>query len=500
MIVPNIIVPRTTPVGLVLVGLALVVALVLPVAMAQEPAAETSGEAEPAGEAEASGESEPASPEPVERQVPAGGKVLVGRIDGEINLAASAYVKRLIEAATVSEAAVLMLELNTFGGRVDAAVLIRDALIDAPMHTAVFINKRAISAGALISLACNSIAISPGGTIGAATPIASSPGQEMPAAVEEKYLSYFRQEMRSTAETRGRNGDIAEAMVDADAEVPGVSDKGKLLTLNTRSALEHKFADAEARSLEEALEALGLDGPIEEIARTWSEDLVGFLTSSAIASILVLGMMVLGYMEMQSPGFGVFGIGALVCFLLLYFSHYLVDLAGYEELLLFGLGVALLVVELFAIPGFGLIGVAGLLAVLSSLVMVLMAGDWSDISFENPFTAEAITRVLVTTVLGIVAILVLMRYLPTIGDRTGLGRRLVLASELESAAGFESHEPAADELVGRTGTTLTALRPSGKARIDGRRLNVETEGDFLDRGQEVRVLRSEPGRVVVRRV
>ena len=438
--------------------------------------------------------------EPVERQVPAGGKVLVGRIDGEINLAASAYIKRLIEAATAAEAAVLMLELNTFGGRVDAAVLIRDALIDAPMHTAVFINKRAISAGALISLACNSIAISPGGTIGAATPIASGPGQEMPAAVEEKYLSYFRQEMRSTAETRDRNGDIAEAMVDADAEVAGISEKGKLLTLNTRSALEHKIADVEARSLEQALTALGLDGPMEEVTHTWSEDLVGFFTSSAIASMLLFGMMVLGYMELQSPGFGIFGAGALACFLLLYFSHYLVNLAGYEELLLFALGVFLLLIELFAVPGFGLIGVAGLLAVLSSLTLVLMAGDWSDISFNNPFTAEAVTRVLLSTALGIVAVLVLIRFLPTVGERTRLGRRLVLADGLDATAGFASHEPVADELVGRTGTALTALRPSGKARIDGRRLNVETEGGFVDQGQEVRVLRNESGRVVVRRV
>ena len=281
--------PKTPPPGLILAGLALVVVAMLPTALAQEPAAEPSGEAEPAAKepaTEPSGEAEPAVKEPVERRVPAGGKVVVGRIDGEINLAASAYVKRLIEAATVAEAAVLMIELNTFGGRVDAAVLIRDALIDAPMHTAVFINKRAISAGALISLACHSIAISPGGTIGAATPILGGPGQELPEAVAEKYLSYFRQEMRSTAETRGRDGDIAEAMVDASKEVPGISEEGKLLTLNTKTALEHGMADAEASSLEQALAALELDvGPVEELERSWSEELVGFLTSQAVASL-----------------------------------------------------------------------------------------------------------------------------------------------------------------------------------------------------------------------
>ncbi len=467
-------------------ALTLAAAWMLPSVLAQEAAA-------PASEAAAAAEEAA-----VERRVPAGGKVLVGKIDGEINLAASAYVKRLIEAATEKEAAVLMLELNTFGGRVDAAVLIRDALIDAPMHTAVYINKRAISAGALISLACNSIAIGPGGTIGAATPIQSGPGQEIPEAVEEKYLSYFRQEMRSTAETRGRNGDIAEAMVDAETEVPGISEEGKLLTLNTKTALEHKIADVEAKSLEGALVALGLDGPTEELNRTWSENLVGFLTSSAIASILLLGMMVLGYMEFQTPGFGVFGGGALVCFLLLYFSHYLVNLAGWEELLLFGLGVILVGIELFAFPGFGLLGLAGLFCMLASAVLLLMAGDWSDVTFRNPFTLDAVLRVGITLALTTVVLFFLIRYV-TFDARSPLGRRLILADNgLEAAAGFESHE-AMEDLAGEAGTTLTALRPAGKARIAGKRWNVETEGDFVDRGEEVRVLRQEPGRIVVRR-
>jgi len=140
---------------------------------------------------------------------------------------------------------------------------------------------------------------------------------------------------------------LAEAMVDAETVVEDISEEGKLLTLNTKTALEYKMADVEASSLEEALAALGLEGPTREVERTWSESLVAFLTSQAIASLLMLGMMVLGYIEMQSPGFGVFGAGALTCFLLLYFSHYLVNLAGYEELLLFGLGVILPRGELF---------------------------------------------------------------------------------------------------------------------------------------------------------
>ncbi|HEX9732702.1 MAG TPA: NfeD family protein [Thermoanaerobaculia bacterium] len=438
-------------------------------------------------------------PTPAEAAAKVDGPVVVGKIDGEIGFAESAYVVRLIKAAETQSAAAVMIELNTFGGRVDAAVAIRDALLGAKMHTAVFINRRAISAGVLISLACKSIAIAPGGTIGAATPVMSAPGQEVAQPVEEKYLSYFREEMRSTAETNGRNGDLAEAMVDADKEVEGVSEKGKLLTLNTQSALEHKIADVEAETVEEALGKIGFGGPIVTLERSWSESLVGFLTSAPVASILFLAMMVLAYMEYQTPGFGVFGFGAICCFLILYFGHYMVNLAGWEELLLFALGVALILVEVFAFPGFGVVGALGILSVLASLVMLLMAGDWSDFTFSNPFTGEAVTQVAATALAGLLAVVLLIRWLPH--SRSGvLGGKLVLDGGLASAAGYASHEAAGDDLVGRTGEVVSPLRPAGKARIDGQRLNVETEGDFIAVGETVRVLRREEGRIVVRRV
>ncbi len=425
---------------------------------------------------------------------PAGG-VVVGKIDGEIGFAASAFVKRLLLEAEAKDAAAVMIELNTFGGRVDAAVAIRDALLDTSVHTAVFINRRAISAGALISLACKSIAISSGGTIGAATPIMSGPGQEVAQPVAEKYLSYFREEMRSTAETNGRNGDIAEAMVDKDKVVEGVSEEGKLLTLNTKTALEHEMVDVEAKSVDDALEKLGLAGPVMRLESSWSEVLVGFIASQAIASLLFLGMALFAYLEYQSPGFGLFGGLAVVCFLLFYFGHYMVNLAGWEEMLLLVIGVALLAVEAFALPGFGVAGFFGLAALFASLVMTLMAGDWSDLTLTNPFTSEALARVALSLLAGLIALLLMARYLPVVAR--GPLSHLVLQDRLVAEEGYQSHEEVDDSLLGHTGPALTALRPSGKARIDGRRLNVETQGDFIDAGQEVRVLRHEPGRIVV---
>jgi len=425
-------------------------------------------------------------------------RVVRGTIDGEINNVASAYVTRLVADVKAKKAEVLLLEMNTFGGRVDSAVAIRDALIDLDATTIVFINKRAISAGALISLACDKIAMSPGGTIGAATPVLSGPGAEMPQAVEEKYLSYFREEMRSTAETSGRDPDIAEAMVDSDKEVEGVSESGKLLTLTTQKAMELKFVDLEATSVEETLEKLGYPTESEELARSWSENLAAFLTNSSVASFLFLAMLVCAYMEYQTPGFGLFGGLAIFCFAVLYLSHYLVNLAGWEELILFVLGVVLLLVEIFVIPGFGISGILGIFCLLASGTLMLMAGDWSDFSLSNPFSLDAVQRVLFSTLLGFGVLLLLLRLLPKTGS--GPSRRLVLATTLGGDAGYLSHESSesSDDLVGEEGEAITPLRPSGRARIGGRRLEVETEGEFIERGEAVKVVRQAAGRIIVR--
>ena len=474
--------------------------LVGPLGLAQDdpqPDGESAADVEPESDAEPSGDAEDESDSTSTDSEASliSGKVVTGKIDGDITLAEAAFVSRLIDKARLEKAEIIAIELNTFGGRVDAAVAIRDALMDAPQTTMVYINKRAISAGALISFACDKIAISSGGTIGAATPIAQVPGETLPQPVEEKYLSYFRQEMRSTAETQGRNGDIAEAMVDKDNEIEGLVEEGKLLTLTTTTALEYNMADLEADSLDAAIAGFGFQGEVVEVGRSWSEKLVAFLTSQAIASLLFTAMMVLGYMEFQTPGFGVFGGLAIACFLLLYFSHYMVNLAGYEELLLFGIGVILIVIEMFVIPGFGVPGILGALSVLASMVLMISAGDWSDIHIENPITVDAVNQVAITLVVAFVAILALIRMLP----QTRYAGGIVLGDELATAGGWTSHEAEEPTLLGETGVAVSALRPSGKAKIAGERMRVETEGDFLDEGTPIKVVRQVEGRVVVRK-
>jgi membrane-bound serine protease (ClpP class) len=443
------------------------------------------------GEAESSQETADDAPE--------GPRALVGTIDSEIGLVSSAYLSRLLSAAEDRESPAVVIELNTFGGRVDAAVAMRDQILDSEIPVFVWINKRAISAGALISLACDKIAINTGGTIGAATPVMSAPGgQGLPQPVEEKYLSYFRQEMRVTAEATGRNGDIAEAMVDASVEVPGVSEEGKLLTLTTKTALETGIADLQASSLSQMLEELGFSPDYETLERTWSEQLVGFLTSPTIAGLLFLGMMIFGYMELQTPGFGVFGSVALACFLTLYFSHYLVNLAGWEELTLFVIGSILVLLEIFVIPGFGIAGITGILAIFASGVMLFMAGDWGDITITNPFTLDAVFRVFLSTFLGLVMILVMIRFLPDVGASSGRRAALFLGTTLKGDEGYTSHDAPEHPLDGAEGIALTPLRPSGRARLAGERVTVETEGEYVAKGEPVRVIKVSSGRVVVR--
>jgi membrane-bound serine protease (ClpP class) len=214
--------------------------------------------------------------------------VYLAPIEGTIDLGIAPFAQRVINEATSEGAAAVILEINTFGGRVDGAVIIRDALLSARIKTVAFVNRRAISAGALITLAAEIIAMSDGATIGAAAPVQIGQPGGPAQPVEEKTLSYVRKEFRATAESRKRPPLIAEAMVDADVAIPGIIEKGKLLTLTTEEALKHKVADFRAQNIEELLERLNLKGAeIRRASETWAETLVRFLTHPVVSSLLI---------------------------------------------------------------------------------------------------------------------------------------------------------------------------------------------------------------------
>jgi membrane-bound serine protease (ClpP class) len=418
--------------------------------------------------------------------------VYVMPIEGVIDLGLAPFVARILGEAEKAGAAAVVLEVNTFGGRVDAAVQIRDALLNAKVPTVAFVNKRAISAGALISLAAEKLAMAGGGTIGAATPVqAGAPGGGA-QPTSEKTVSYVRKEFRATAESRKRPPLVAEAMVDADVAIKGVIEKGKLLTLTTEEALKQKVADFRADTIEAVLDQLKLGGAeLRRASPNWAEQVVRFLTHPVLSSLLITLAMLGIIVELRTPGFGVAGAVGLGSLALFFWGHWLVQLAGWEELLLVAAGLALLVLEIFVTPGFGLAGALGIVAILAALVMSLVGGGATA-----AFWLTAAARVILSLVFALIGALLLLRFLP----RLPVGRTLVLEDALSSAKGYSSAPEEERRLVGRTGRTTSPLHPSGFAEIDGERIDVIAEGEHVDTGAQVRVVRVDGNRVVVRRL
>lgn len=426
-------------------------------------------------------------------QAPAGAQarvVHVVPVDGVIDLGLAPFLQRVLDEAKASGAAAVILEVNTFGGRVDAAVQIRDALLRSPVPTIAFVNKRAISAGALISLAAGKLAMADGGTIGAATPVQMGAPGAAAQPVDEKSVSYMRKEFRATAESRKRPQLIAEAMVDADVAIPGLVDKGKLLTLTTQEALAHQVADWRADTLESVLAQSGLAGAqILRATPNWAENLVRFLTHPIVSSLLITVGMLGIIMEIRTPGFGVPGALGITSLGLFFWGHWLVQLAGWEELLLLAAGLLLLFVEVFLIPGFGLVGALGVLALLGGLVLSLVGAQDS-----HEAMLSAAVRVVFALVAALVTSLLLMRFLP----RTAMGRRLVLETGLSAGDGYASAPESDSHWLGKTGRATSPLHPSGIAEIDGERVDVISMGEPIDAGEAIRVIRVDGNRVVVR--
>lgn len=421
-----------------------------------------------------------------------GQSVVIIPIEGTIDQGLAPYVKRCLEAATTQGAKAVVLNVDTFGGRVDAAVVIRDALLGSPVPVVAYVNRRAISAGALISYAADFIAFAPGGSMGAATPVQAQGGQMQP--VDEKVTSYMRSEMRATAEANGRNGDVAEAMVDRNITVEGVNDPGKLLTVTTEQALRFGIANAEIGSLDALLTALGLAKATRiEPQITWAEKVARFLTDPTVAGLLMsIGMLGL-LIEFYSPGFGFAGAVGLLCLLLFFSGHLIVDLAGWEEIILFVVGLVLLGIEVFVLPGFGVVGALGIAAIIASLVLALLGMPVST-AWELGTVGGAIGKVMISLAGSVVVVLAIARFLP----KSRMGRFMVLNTTLGTAhAVAEGPVGSESTFLGATGVAITDLRLSGKARLGNELVDVVSQHEYLDKGTRIRVVEVEGARIVV---
>lgn len=408
------------------------------------------------------------------------------RIDGMIDLGQAPFIKRVLDEAREARAAAVIVIIDTHGGRVDAAVAIRDHILRAPVRTIAYVDKRAISAGALIALSAETIAMADGATIGAATPVQM--GAEGTHPAEEKTVSYVRKEFRATAESRNRPPLVAEAMVDADVQIPGVLEKGKLLTLTTTEAIDQKIADFRADHLNALLARLDLAGAeVRNRSPNWGERVVRFLTHPIVESLLI-SLALLGILiELRTPGLGAPGIVGFLALVLFFWGHAIVRLVGWEELLLIATGLVLLALEILVIPGFGLAGVLGTAALFAGLTMSLFGAGVNLQGIVN-----AVGRVLLSILIAFGVGLLLLRLLP----RLPFGRRLVLATELRSTESEGSTD--VRRVLGKIGVAVSPLRPSGIIDLDGARVDVVSEGSFVNRGEEVEVIRVDGNRIVVR--
>ena len=419
-----------------------------------------------------------------ERGDVADGGVVRVPVTGVIELGLAPFIARAIDEAEAAGASAVILDIDTPGGRVDAAQQIVDAIKDADVPVYAFVNRRAFSAGALIALATDGIYMVPGSVIGAATPVTGA-GEKAP----EKIVSAMRSEMRALAEARELEPRIAEAMVDEDVAIDGVVEAGKLLTLTADEAVRVGYAETVADWDALVGELDVADAPVHDARINWAEKLVRFFTHPAVAPMLLsLGFLGL-VIEIKTPTFGMAGLAGLASLGMFFGSHYLVGLAGMEELILLAAGVVLLALEMFVIPGFGIAGIAGIAAIGASVFLSLVSGLASG--------AELIQAAGVMAVAGIVVVVVgwaFFRQLPRSGRFSRSG--LMLGDATSRETGYLS-AAIRSELIGATGVAVTDLRPSGTVKIGKERIDVVTDSSWITAGTPVKVVKSDGYRHVV---
>lgn len=416
------------------------------------------------------------------------------------------YLQNGLHEAMLAEADAVLLHMNTYGGGVLEADSMRTAILNSPIPVHVFIDNNAASAGALVSIACDSIFMRNSGSIGAATVVEGGTGDRAP----DKYQSYMRATMRATAESHGKevivqDGDtierwrrdpaVAEAMVDERIVIPGYADSTQILTLTASQAVELGYCDGIAESVHEVIVTyLGYsDYRLETYNPSFYDKIKGFLTSGVVQAFLI--MFIIGgiYFELQSPGVGFPSAVAITAALLYFTPLYLTGYAQNWEVLLFVLGLIFIVFEIFVVPGFGIPGILGILFVLAALVLAMVGNV--RFNFEGVPLREVFQATM--TVMGGMGMgLVLIIYLSSRIGKRGLLRNVALNADQE---GFISVSMEPVSLIGKTGVAATDLRPSGRVFMEGEYYDANSLKGFIEKGDEVVVIRYEGFQLHVRK-
>lgn len=398
-------------------------------------------------------------------------------IEGIIDSGMKTFVRHALAEAGRSGAAAVILELDTPGGYLQAAQDIRKLLDDFPGPVYAFVCPHALSAGAYLALAADAIYMAPGSALGAAEPRVL--GRE---ETDEKLLSAWETEMRAVAERRGRDSQVAAAMVRREIAIDGVVEKGNLLTLTTGEALALGYSEGTVEGRGALLENIGLPrAEIVSYSPRFLDQFAGWITHPVVATLLLIAGIAGLVIELFTAGFGLFGFISLLSFAFYFGGHYAAGLAEYWILILFGFGIVLLLIEAF-IPGFGVFGITGILSIMASIVLAA------------PSIGTGLLMFFAALVLS--AFLAFWAY--RFFERRGTLRRIFLADEARTELGFVTAADCRD-LCGLEGTALTPLRPAGTAQIGNRRIDVISEGEFIPAGAPVKVVLVEGVRVVVRR-
>ena len=422
-------------------------------------------------------------------------------IKGTIDLGLPPFIKRVISIAEKDNASAIIFEINTFGGRVDAATQIKDAILGSKVPTIAFINRRAISAGALISLSCEKIYMTEGGLLGAATAVDMS-GKKG----SEKVISFMREEMASTAEKRGRNTEIARGMVDEELmfthlvikgdsiivnDIEGRKE-GKLISLTTEQAIKYNISDGKAETLNELINLLGYSELVlKENIENWSEKLVRFLTNPVVASLLTtfgfLGIL----FELQSPGWGIPGVVGLICLILSLSASYIAQLATISDMLLIIAGFSLIMLEAFVIPGFGVVGISGIGIVVYGLYLLLIP--------NVPVGEEVLSNATDGFMIGLLGAIIGIYLLLKLMVKTKFWKQLTAPGSQKKEDGY-TNSFGWESLIDQIGVADTDLHPSGWVRVEDKRFFMISEGDFIEKGSSVKILSVDGNRVLVKKL
>ncbi len=408
-------------------------------------------------------------------------KVFLMEIKSDIDPRMNRRVELALREASDNEVDYVIIEMDTYGGALNDADDIRTMILNYPIPVYVFINKDAASAGALISIACDSIYMAPGASIGAATVVTGGSGEAAP----DKYQSYMRSMMRSTAEARGRNPRIAEAMVDERIEVDSISSIGQVITFSTSEALKYGFCEAEVRNIDQIMARSNVnDYELIKYSVSTTEKIIAFFLNPAISSVLILIIIGGLYFELQTPGVGFPILASIIAMILYFIPYYLTGLAAHWEILLFFIGVSLIVLEIFVIPGFGIAGIAGLILTIGSLILVMLDNNALDFTFVNP---DEIIIASAATLIGLFGGVLLIFFGGFKFTQTKAFKRIALQNVQDRKEGYTSNFQV-QSFLGKKGITYTILRPSGKIIIDDNIYDAYTRGNYIDKDVEVIVI------------